>query len=55
MLKEDADVWDPPEMVGELIDGELPKTKAPDPVSSEITPANSLDEVLAKTLNLLEV
>ena len=32
--------------------GETDKTKLPDPVSSEITPANSVDVVADNTLNL---
>ena len=35
--------------------GELANTKWPDPVSSEITPASSADDVAAKALNLSAV
>ena len=35
--------------------GVLAKTNAPVPVSSEITPASSLDDVAANALNLLAV
>jgi hypothetical protein len=35
--------------------GELAKTSAPDPVSSEMTPANSADVVAAKADSLLAV
>jgi len=35
--------------------GEVANTKSPDPVSSDMTPANSADEVAACTLNLLPV
>ena len=40
---------------GEERVGDVPNTKLPEPVSSEITPANSEDEVAANADNLFDV
>lgn len=50
-----TDVADATPMVGVTKVGEVAKTKAPEPDSSDITPANSADVVADNALNLLVV
>lgn len=50
-----TDVADATPIVGVTKVGELAKTKAPEPDSSEMTPANSADVVADKALNLFVV
>ena len=45
----------PPPMVGVVSEGEVPNTKAPEPVSSLMTPASSEDVVAANAESLLAV
>jgi hypothetical protein len=50
-----TDVADATPIVGVTKVGEVAKTKAPEPDSSEMTPANSADVVADKALNLFVV